>query len=88
MQIWGRCHFKSKLIIHEKSQKALNRLKQVVAHLNKPQLYDIVHGHRGMSAKIKQHTSAIKKEQTTENKLSINQQIPSSWDLFKCKNIV
>lgn len=63
MQIWGRCHFKSKLIIHEKSQKALNRLKQVVAHLNKPQLYDIVHEHRRMSAKIKQHTSAIKKEQ-------------------------
>lgn len=63
MQIWGRCHFKSKLIIHEKSQKALNRLKQVVAHLNKPQLYDIVHEHRGMSAQIKQHTSAIKKKQ-------------------------
>lgn len=71
MQIWGRCHFKSKLIIHEKSQKALNRLKQVVAHLNKPQLYDIVHEHRGMSAKIKQHTSAIKKQQKT-NSLSIN----------------
>ena len=71
MQIWGRCHFKSKLIIHEKSQKALNRLKQVVAHLNKPQFYDIVHEHRGMSAKIKQHTSAIKKQQKT-NSLSIN----------------
>lgn len=35
MQIWGRCHLKGKLIIHEGTKKAWHGLGQVVASLNK-----------------------------------------------------